>query len=168
MRLLKYFTPWDIFWSGGIEGFCPWAMFWSLGIKTFWTLSSLFMYNFHTKLIWNILIKKVRQENSYTKGFNAAILYNSDAHFYSPSVKIDSTSFFWSSDIEIFHHLLECYAIGISSSLIIFVFFKFNMPNKNAVLIKLKIKTIYLTKKLFWLNEKLTQYVEKKVSVNSY
>ena len=70
------------------------------------------------------------------------------------------------SDTQKLHHLLGCHAIGINSSRILlykcFPFFKFNMPiqasdnilDKNAVLIRLKIKVNCLTKKLFWLQKK--------------
>ena len=68
-------------------------------------------------------------------------------------MQIGSISFFSStSDTEMFHHLLGCYATGISSSLNSFfkrfAFSKFNIFEKKAVLIRLKIKTISLTKKL--------------------
>ena len=43
-----------------------------------------------------------------------------------------------------------------------FVFFKFNMLDKKAVPIRLKIKTICLTKNLFWLEKKLKQYAWQK------
>ena len=36
------------------------------------------------------------------------------------SIKIDSISFFSTSDMQKFHHLLGCHAIGINPSLIFF------------------------------------------------
>ena len=82
--------------------------------------------------------------------------YTTDAQFYNPSVKIGSVSFFTSSDMQQFHHLLGCHTIGINSSFFFFkcfTFFKFNMPSQNSdkkvVRTKEKIKTICLTKKLF-------------------
>ena len=85
MGVLKHYAHWDIFWSGGIEIFYPWDIFWSGSIEifAFWgywnSLSQKFIkilnyikslsIIFYTKLFkifWNILIKKVRQENSCT------------------------------------------------------------------------------------------------------
>ena len=78
------------------------------------------------------------------------------------SVKIGSISFFSSSDMQKFHHLLGCHTIGINATLIIFfkcfAFFKFSLLDKKAVLIRLKIKTIRLTKKLFLIVIKVTVF----------
>ena len=76
---------------------------------------------------------------------NTPILCTTDAHFYNPSVKVGSISFFSFSDMQKFHHLFGCHAIGINYSLIFFkcfTFFRFNMVDKRAVLNRLKIKAI--------------------------
>ena len=88
---------------------------------------------------------------SALKYSNTPILYTTDAHFYNPSVKIGSIPFFLSSDLQEFHHLLGRHATGINSSLIFFkcfAFFKLSMLDKNVVLIRLKIKAIYLKKNI--------------------
>ena len=90
--------------------------------------------------------------HSSTKCFNTSILYTTDTHFYNSSVNIGSISFFSSSDTHQSHHLLGCHATGVNPSFIFFkclAFFKFNMLDKKAVLIRLKIKTSCYTKKLF-------------------
>ena len=51
------------------------------------------------------------------KCFNTPILYTTDTHFYKPSIKIGSISFFLSSEEQKFRHLLGCHALGIRSSL---------------------------------------------------
>ena len=82
--------------------------------------------------------------------FNTPILYTADTHFYNSSVKIGFIYLCSSSDKQKFHRLLECYDIGINSSLFkCFVFFKFYMLDKEVVLTREKIQTICLTKKLF-------------------
>ena len=69
------------------------------------------------------------------------------------SVKIGSISFFSSADMQKYYHLLGFHIIGINSSLNIFskffAFSKFNILDKKTVLIRLKIKKICLTKKLY-------------------
>ena len=54
------------------------------------------------------------------KCFNSPMSYSTDVHFYNPSVKIGSTSFFSSSDMQKFHNISGCQAIGINSSLVFF------------------------------------------------
>ena len=83
-------------------------------------------------------------------------------------------------DISKFHSLLECHTNRISSSLIFFqyfTFFKFNIRSqksdnivdKEAVLIRLKTKTICLTKRLCWLEKKLkNNLLDQKIFLNSY
>ena len=53
--------------------------------------------------------------------FQYPIFYTTDAHFCSPSVKIGFISFFSSPDMQNFHHVLGCQAVGINYSLIIFL-----------------------------------------------
>ena len=72
--------------------------------------------------------EKIRHENSYTifcpkmfQYLHIVCLVMHDADFYNLSVKISSISFFSSSDTQKFHHLLGCQAIGINSSLIVFL-----------------------------------------------
>ena len=70
----------------------------------------------------------------YIKWQNVPVLSNY-IHKKHYSVKVGSISLFSSSDMEKFHYLLGCHAIGINSSLIFFkcfVFFKFNMPSQKS------------------------------------
>ena len=118
------------------------------GIETFFPLKHILVWEY-----WNILnyIKslciifmlnwfehfdqKIETKFSVPKRFNTLILYTTDTHFYNPSLKIASISFFSSSDTQKLHHLLGCQAIGINSPLIFFkffAFFKFNMPSQKS------------------------------------
>ena len=70
--------------------------------------------------------------------------------------------FFSSSDMHQSYHLLGYHGTGIKFSFIFFKFFaflKFNMLDKKAVLIRLKIKTICLTKKLILNSYKITVFL---------
>ena len=87
-------------------------------------------------------------------------MYNTDAHLYNSSVNIESISF---SHL-LTHNNLTIYWDATQQALILhltvfkcFKCLKFNMYDKRAVLIRLKIKTICLLKKLFWLQKKLKQ-----------
>ena len=75
-------------------------------------------------------------------------------HFYNSSINIGSISFFSPSDMHQSHHLLGCHATGINSLLNSFfkflAFSKFNMLDKKPALTREKIKTICLTKQLFF------------------
>ena len=78
--------------------------------------------------------------------------YTTDAHFFNSPVKIGSIYFFSSSDMQKFHHFLGCHTTAINSSVIFvkcFAFFRLNILDKKAVLIRLKIKLICLREKAF-------------------
>ena len=55
-----------------------------------------------------------------TKCFSTPMLYTIDVYFYNLSEKMGSISFFSSSEMQQFHHLLGCHTIGHNSSLIFF------------------------------------------------
>ena len=77
----------------------------------------------------NLNILKHYDQKSQTRKFkhnffsqNVSIPpYTTNAHFYNPSVKIGSISFFLSYDTQNFHHLLGWHANDIISSLIFFL-----------------------------------------------
>ena len=91
--------------------------------------------------------------HSSTKCFNTSILYTTYTQFYNSSINIGSISFLSSSDMHQSHHLLGFHATGINSLLKPFLsslsFSNLICLTKKSALIRLKIKTICLTKKLF-------------------
>ena len=74
------------------------------------------------------------------KCFNTPMLYNTNAHFYNPSVRIGSISFFSSSNKQKFHHLLVCHSTGINSS--------FNLIFQTKSLIKIIVSGLSSSKLL--------------------
>ena len=101
------------------------SLFWIETVWFFWSknLNQFSLKTIHKDVIlFKIFDKCWGQNNSIlqeVKCFNIPISYPIDAHFYKPSVKIDSLSFL-SFDMRNFHHLLGRHTIGINSSLIFF------------------------------------------------
>ena len=163
-----------MFCFGGIETFWP-----AVGHILVWGYSDIFLPGTCFGLgYWNILLlgvfykdfqlyqvfllncfkhfvyksnKKIHTQFSVPKCFIAPILYTTDTDFYNLSVKMVSISFFSFSDTQKFYHLSE-------SFFKCFAFLKFDILDKKTVLIRLKIKTICLTKKLSWIAIKLTVF----------
>ena len=94
-----------------------------------------------------------------------SILYTIDAHFFSPTLKTGSISFFSSSYMQEFHLLWGCHAIGINSSLILFfaffAFFKFNMPSQKSDMNR-SIRIIFIKIKIYVKN---THFVTRKCDI---
>ena len=147
----KHFDPpWDIFWSGGIQTFFSlehvlvWGYWNILLLGVFYKdfqLYQVFLLNCFKHFVYKSN-KKIHTQFSVPKCFIAPIWYTTDTDFYNLSVKMVSISFFSFSDTQKFYHLSE-------SFFKCFAFLKFDILDKKAVLIRLKIKTICLTKKLF-------------------
>ena len=107
--LQTYFATWVIFWSEHIETslnkncvmFCLKYLN-QFSIKT-WSSSK---YDPDSKIC-----------SQGAKFFISSIMYTTDTQFYNSSINIGSISYFSSSDMQQFHHLLGCHAIAINFSL---------------------------------------------------
>ena len=132
------------------------------------TNSLCIIFNQNVLILQNVLIPPncILLMHSSTKYFSTPILYTTDTHFYGCSINIGSISFFSSSDMHQFHHLLGCHGTAINSSLNSFLSsFRFlnlwwltKMLDKKSALTREKIKTICLTKKFFLIVIKITVF----------
>ena len=124
----------------------------SLKFIRMFKLDQVFMCKILSKIFGGKHGNKVRQETFLTiSSFMYSFLYENNkifikiyklykvfewqkilTHYKHYSVKIGSISFFSSSDMQNFHHLLRCHTIGINPVVIFFMcfsFFKINMPS---------------------------------------
>ena len=138
-------------------------------LERFWTISSLY-----AKLIKNIWTRKpdnkIHTQFFVPRFFNTPISYTTNTHFYNPLVKIVSTTFFSSSGMQKFHHLKGCHAIDINSLFHSFLsalhFLNLICLTLKAVLIRLKIRITFVIKKLFQLETKFKNILDKKAFLN--
>ena len=86
----------------------------------------------------NVIFTKISNDKMirYSQRFQVAKCSNTSKLYTLKALSIGSISFLLSSDMQKFHHLLGCDAIGINSSFIFFFkffpFLIFNVPNQNS------------------------------------
>ena len=138
-------------------------------LERFWTISSLY-----AKLVKNIWTRKpdnkIHTQFFVPRFFNTPISYTTNTHFYNPLVKIVSTTFFSSSGMQKFNHLKGCHAIDINSLFHSFLsalhFLNLICLTLKAVLIRLKIRITFVIKKLFQLETKIKNILDRKGFLN--
>ena len=117
VRVLKHFSPWGIISSEGIETFLDKncliflvKIFKSIQHKNYTWVDIFQNLNKFCAQNVSIPLRHILPTNTFTNIFTLSLL---------PST-IRYISFFSSFDMQTFHHLFGCQAIGINSSLIYF------------------------------------------------